>query len=632
MSIIFGLVCDEGAVVDERQLRSLAQATDRYAPDGSFIKAKGRVGMGFQPYLTHERSKLESQPWVDEFGNMIAFDGRLDNHQELCELLEIATGDIADSLLVLKAFRKWSEGCFAHFTGDWSLALWSGQDRSLYLARDHAGTRSLYFERVGSRIRWSTFLESFFTEDGIRPLDASFAISYIAGLPAYDRTPYKGIQSVTPAHFVRFQGTAIVRKEHWQWLQEESLFYSSDGEYEEHFVSLFRQAVERRTGAGSPILAELSGGMDSTAIVCMSDQIRNESPIEPIQKLDTVSYYDDSEPNWNEKKYFEITERHRGKYGVHLCVALAERCFQPPSSDPTLYFVPGGDLCTSQREVEFQNVLDAGGYRVVLSGLGGDEVLGGVPTSDPELGNYLVSGHLTKLLVRSFDWCLIERTPILHQVFKTARYIANVYQHSGRDVGATPKWLGNQESLEQVLGDGTRPMFGKRFRYSPSALSKGLAWWAVMSGIPNSAHNVGVRYEYRFPYLDKDLVNFLYRIPRTQIVRPGRRRSLMRRALKNTVPLEILERPRKGFIRRASTTLFQAERERLQSLFEHSNLEAHGLVDKGLLERILHEDAGATEVWSVLRAGWLELWLQSNSSRLMPSSLRPSIDARSIRA
>ena len=152
MSILFGISRPEGQVVEERELIELAQGTGRFAPDGTFIRATGRIGMGFQPYHTHLRSKLESLPKVDAHGNMLILDGRLDNHLELCELLELPRDKTADSAIILAAFGRWGEDCFSRFVGDWALALWSNADRTLYLARDHAGMRTLYFEQIAGSI------------------------------------------------------------------------------------------------------------------------------------------------------------------------------------------------------------------------------------------------------------------------------------------------------------------------------------------------------------------------------------------------------------------------------------------------------------------------------------------------
>ena len=218
MSIIFGVKAADDLVVEESYLRKLAESTDRYAPDGTFILLSANVGMGFQAYQTHERSRLEVQPLVDPHGNMLTFDGRLDNHEELRESLSLPNQAATDSEIVVAAFRRWGERCFARLTGDWALALWSQRAEELYLARDHAGTRTLYYELREDRILWATYLETFFVERSTRVLDEVYAACYLACRPIRDLTPYKGIHGVPPAHYLRIQKHKISRRPHWNWL------------------------------------------------------------------------------------------------------------------------------------------------------------------------------------------------------------------------------------------------------------------------------------------------------------------------------------------------------------------------------------------------------------------------------
>ena len=137
MSILAGIYRPEGNAMEENELMSLSGATDRYASDGTFVRANGPVGMVFQPFYTHERSGLECRPVAEEHGDMLTFDGRLDNHSELRQQLNIAAADTPDSVIVLKAFERWGEHCFRRLIGDWSLALWSHSERALY-----SGSRS----------------------------------------------------------------------------------------------------------------------------------------------------------------------------------------------------------------------------------------------------------------------------------------------------------------------------------------------------------------------------------------------------------------------------------------------------------------------------------------------------------
>jgi asparagine synthase (glutamine-hydrolysing) len=154
--------------------------------------------MGFQPFYTHERSKLDAQPAMTARGNMLSFDGRLDNHKELHEEVEFPDKAAPDSEIVLAAFDRWGENCFSRLAGDWALVLWSNANRVLYLARDHAGTRTLYYEAAQGRVRWSTHLETFFVDSPAHGIDEAYAASYLAGLPFGELTPYEGIRAVPP--------------------------------------------------------------------------------------------------------------------------------------------------------------------------------------------------------------------------------------------------------------------------------------------------------------------------------------------------------------------------------------------------------------------------------------------------
>src|SRR5579859_1085488 len=318
MSIIFGVSGPHADQGRSRHLERLSRATHRYALDGTFLKAMGRIGMGFQPYYTDEHSRLEKQPLTSGEGTLVVFDGRLDNRDVLCDQLELENSGTPNSSIVLASFQHWGVDCFSRFVGDWALALWCPNEHTLYLSRDHAGTRNLYYEISNGTITWSTCLETFFVDGRARNLEREYARRYLASLPTRDLTPYLGIRSVLPAHYLRLRGQAMDQWPHWSARTDERVEFHSDEEYADRFLFLFEQSVTRRTGPGAPILAELSGGMDSSGIVCISDRLRLREGASSTELLDTISYYDDSEPDWNEKPFFTAVERQRGKSGIHF--------------------------------------------------------------------------------------------------------------------------------------------------------------------------------------------------------------------------------------------------------------------------------------------------------------------------
>jgi len=616
MSILFGVRKAVGETVREEELFDLARATARYAPDGTFVSSIGRVGMVFEPYHTHQRSNLEHRPVRDDVGNLLTFDGRLDNYAELCHLLEIEDDDTSDPSIVLAAFRRWGEACFSKVIGDWALALWSATEQVVYLARDHAGTRSLYYRDAAGVLQWSTCLETFLGNRATYPLDEQYAACYLGLQPVRDLTPYRDIRSVPPAHYLAIGEDRVTKRPHWNWMVREKLCYRSDAEYEEHFLALFKQSVERRTGPGAPILAQLSGGMDSTSIVCISDQLRRlQSP--EVDLIDTVSFYDDSEPNWNEHPYFTIVEDRRGKTGIHIEASFVDRTFEPADTSQGKYLLPGADSLAIRWERKFNDHIGGRGYRAILSGIGGDEVLGGISTPSPELAGYLVAGNFKRLSSKAIAWCLVDRSPLIHMLVDTIKFTGGIYRKSDIDKGQIPPWI-RPHLRETCIGLGKAAgLQHRRIGVSPNAISNGLTWWSVMETLPHLYPAALIRYEYRYPYLDRDLVDFLFRVPREQMVRPGRRRSLMRRALKDIVPAEIVERRRKANLVRGPLRSLDNARGRIEKLLAGSLAVSRGYVDPVQIRYAWDQVTNGRDTrWSMAFARTIgfELWLRARSA------------------
>lgn len=615
MSIIFGLVRGQGSQVVEEDLSVLATATLRYAAEGTSVYVSERVGMGFQPYATHQRSKLETGPLVDALGNSIVLDGRLDNFHELCGLLDIDPHGTSDSQIVLASFARWGEKCFDRLVGDWAVAIWSPRTAHLYLARDHAGTRTLYFTKAAGELRFSTFLETLIHTGSPPILEEAYAALYLTSGSTGDLTPYKGVRSVTPAHVMTF-GEGIERKRpHWNWVVDDRLIYRNDVEYEERFRDLFRRSVQRRTGPGAPVLAHLSGGMDSSSIVCMSDAIRRDEGFAQGNVIDTLSYFNDSEPNWDERPYFTLIERRRGKIGFHIDLSRRERTFEVLAQKEGFYAFPGGDPSILAAEGHLEKITRAHNHKAILSGIGGDELLGGVPNFAYQLSDHLFAGQFADFWRLALASCLLTRTPLLFMLREVLRSTKQLYaEPAGQAVKAMPPWLTPASALIATRSARqTDPQFPSR-RARPSSLAAGSTWWRLLEGMPHLTPGYLVRYEYRYPFLDRDLVDFLLRIPKEQLVRPGRRRSLMRRSLVSIVPTEVLERPRKAYMSRTRANSLIKRAELALQVKERWHLADYGFVNTTALEQALRAVTDHRDMrWvaALTRAAHLEAYLRS---------------------
>ncbi len=612
MSIIFGLLEERGVIVSEPDMKRFAAATERYSTGAASIYLAGSLGMASQPYQSHGRSAAEPGLFRDTHGNIIAFDGRLDNYRELQSQLGIPSEAYPDSRIVLAAFFRWGAASFSRFVGDWAFALWSVKDAALYLARDHAGARTVYFRQHRDALLWSTYLDTFQCCDWPSSLSDDYAACYLTGTPIRDLTPSKGVRSVPPGHYLIFRDGKLSQHPHWDPVVRKTIRYKDDVEYENEFFALFRQSVERRTGPGEPILAQLSGGMDSTAIVCMSDYIRRSAdPEAPI--LDTVSFYDDSEASLNERPYFSITEAKRGKVGTHLDISFSQRTFEPHESVDGVYLFPGADSFAINQESCLYDSISHKGYRSILSGIGGDEVLGGVPVAYPELADYLVSGNMRTLLRQSIAWCLIDRTPLLLQLYETAKYTIGLYAPSKSTSVPVPPWIPAAVRSRARELNGARADLSVRWGIAPHSLANAETWWNIMETLPHLSPQILFRPEYRYPFLDKDLVTYLFSIPPEQLLRPGRRRSLMRRALRHIIPTEILERPRKAYQLRAPLVALMQAHTKVEHAFADSLLADSGLIDASQFRIALNDAARGDPRWrhALFKTIAFELWLKS---------------------
>src|SRR6266850_49501 len=319
MSVQFGRWNFDGQPVDRHYLEKVKPLIAPYGPDDAGSFAKRNIAILYRAFHTTKESWREAQPHVMASGSVITWDGRLDNRAELIRnLRDVLTIGSTDVAIVAAAYERWGTDCFAKLIGDWALSIWDTIKRSLILAKDPVGTRHLYYSIDKGQVTWSTILDPL-----VLFADCSFALNeeYIAGwfsfFPAAHLTPYVGIHSVPPSSSVLIGAGKHTVSKYWDFDPCNTIRYRTDGEYEEHFRAVFGEAVRRRLRSDRPILAELSGGMDSSSIVCMADAIIARGVAE-TPRLDTISFYNDSEPNWNERPYFTKVEDKRGRPGCHI--------------------------------------------------------------------------------------------------------------------------------------------------------------------------------------------------------------------------------------------------------------------------------------------------------------------------
>jgi asparagine synthase (glutamine-hydrolysing) len=613
MSVQFGRWNFEGQPPAPDYFEKVSAALAPYGPDSNEAYSKGGVGILYRAFHTTKESHRETQPHVCSSGAVITWDGRLDNRAELIrELRDILPFDSTDVAIVAAAYERWGADCLAKLIGDWALSIWNPNNSSLTLAKDPIGTRHLYYSFDNNQVTWSTVLDPLVLfADKIFTICEEYVAGWFSYLPAAHLTPYVGIDAVPPSSFVLLRPGKRTISKYWDFDPGKKIRYRTDAEYEEHFRTVFAKAVQRRLRSDRPILAELSGGRDSSSIVCMADTIIADGDAE-TPRLDTLSMYDDAEPNWNERPYFAKVEEKRGRTGWHIDVGAQEK----PTSRLDSKAFPNTSLATpgndGRSSLEFKACLATQGNRVVLSGIGGDEVMGGVPTPTPELQDLLARANFGVLAHQLKVWALQMKKPWLHLFLKAARgffppALVGVpkcmrpapWLHS-RFVKCHWAALAGYPHRVNLLG----PL--PSFQDNVSTL-EGLRRQLGCKALPLEPH-----FEKRYPYLDRGLLELMFMVPLEQLVRPTQRRSLMRRALVGIVPDEILNRKTKAYISRSPLVELSTDWAHFVKMSQNMLSSSLGIVDSESFYAALQKARQGQEgsMLPMMRTIWIEGWLK----------------------
>jgi asparagine synthase (glutamine-hydrolysing) len=582
-----------------------------FGPDGISSYINDNLGVLYFAFHTNEESRSERQPHLSASGALLTWDGRLDNRSDLIrELSAVCSPAVSDAEIVAAAYEAWGTACFAKIIGDWALSIWEPRDQSLILAKDPIGTRHLYYSFNRRQISWCTVLDALVCLDQKRPaLDEEYIAGWLSSFPAADLTPYIGIRAVRPSCFVQLDGKGEIIRKYWDFDPSRRTRYRADTDYEEAFRHHFGEAVRRRLRSDRSILAELSGGMDSSAIVCMADSLMSKGTWQT--SLDTISYYDDSEPNWDDRVYFERVEAQRGRVGCHIDFASHEG-FEVPAESHSFSAIPDCSGMPLAVRKEISACMTSQGNRVLLSGIGGDEFTGAVPTPVPELQDELAGFRLRAFCLQLKRWALNKRKPWFYLFFEAVSgFLPSRAFGLSKGIPPAP-WLNPQfvrQHQEATAGYPSRiRVRGPRpsFQHHLSTIE------ALRRQFACEARSATPCHEVNYPFLDRDFLEWIFSVPVNQLTRPGHRRSLMRRALVGIVPDEVLNRRRKAFSSRAPRASVLASWTHLVERYPKIITDLSNIIDTTILQEMIRDLRNDSQIPIVklVRTLILISWLQ----------------------
>ena len=617
MSVQFGTWNFEGEPPAPDYVEKVSATLAPYGPDSNESYSKGGVRILYRAFHTTKESRCEKQPCISPSGAVITWDGRLDNRADLIsELRGSLTVNSTDVAILAAAYEKWDANCLGKLIGDWALSIWNPGKCSLILAKDPIGTKHLYYSFDHKQLTWSTILDPLVLFAG-----KTFEIcqEYIAGwfaimFPAAHLTPYVGIQAVPPSSSVLLRPGKCIVSKYWDFDPSKRIRYRADAEYEERFRSALATAVQRRLRSDHPVLAELSGGMDSSSIVCMADVVIAQGRAQ-CPRLDTITWYDESQPNWGELPHFTKVEEKRGRTGHHINAAAFKEDHSPipfgtEFASDRLAATPIPNSRRSQFFRQNAAYIKSQGYRSILSGIGGEVTGDGVPTPTPEFQNLLARARFVTLARQLKAWAAKMRKKRLPLLWYAVRGFA--LQDIPEYVNPAAPWF--------------HPDFTHRNRAAFRGYSSRIKLLGPLPSFQDHIDKLSTTQRFvascglnsellcdiRYPYYDRDLLEFMYAIPREQTVRVGQRRSLMKRALVGIVPDEILNRKKKEAVPQESPKGSPKELPHLPEIGQHIVSGAIGIVDLDRFAEALQKLRRNEDVpiGSLNRTLTLESWLR----------------------
>jgi asparagine synthase (glutamine-hydrolysing) len=312
VSRIVALLNRDGRPARPDTLRQLIAPLRHSAADGPRFWVSGAAGLAYQ-CLRFSSSLDEIQPAVQPPSIAVCFDGRLDNREELIHMLSADltadAADLSDAALVLACYRRFGDGFATHLNGDFAIAVGDVEQRRLLLARDIVGVRPLYYWTSGRTAVAASEIKAILAHPEVeaQPDNDALADFLIGGDPHESRlTCFRDIIRVLPGFTVIVTPERVQELRHWDFDPTRQIRLASVGEYAEALRELFEKAVLRRLRSADRVAVTVSGGLDSSAVLCQAEKLRQAGS--PVAQAFGISQVFPDGTTADEKRYLPEIE------------------------------------------------------------------------------------------------------------------------------------------------------------------------------------------------------------------------------------------------------------------------------------------------------------------------------------
>ena len=560
--------------------------------------------------------RRDVQPLIDTAARVaVVADCRLDNRESLRSELSLAA-EATDSRLLLAGYQRWGEDVGQHLRGDFAGVFWDWGKQLCVAVRDPLAVKPLFHARPAGRLVVGSDVE--IVLQLIRPApipDDRAVVEHLLWEYASPERTFWAAVSRLPGGHVLVEGEAQVRRIQRYWTPNpRARRFSATGEVHEELRRLFFQSVERRLDSDGPVLAHLSGGLDSSLTVCVADQIRRQRK-ERLLRIGTVSQRFPDSP-WDEGDFIQAVTDWTGLENTQWDGGTAEfRDLARP-----VLAGPGMATARSSGSAGDLEIARQKDVHVLLSGDGGDQL--GMPSG---VTDDTARRHPIDFLMETLRRPNLSVRSKLARAQRIARLFVpvSVKQTLGisRYRRQLPDWL--QPRWRGVVGDIVASLYPTRFERGFEHSVQRAHWRDLTSARIGMALDLQQRsgaehgVEFRFPFFDQDLVEFVLSIPPQHWPSEAPGARLHRESMGDLVPPSIRERRTKAIFSGAIGRFLSRAAPLINALFHEGDWISARYVRRTEAQSLLRR-ALADENW---QARWRE-WQQVRAIATLEAWLR----------
>lgn len=636
------MVSRAGNPISANQIARMRDTMEHRGPDDSGIWLReplGDVGLAHRRLAIVDLTPAGHQPMANEDGSVrVTFNGEIYNHRQLRAELE-ATGHVfrsrCDAEVLVHLYEEHGDSMVDHLIGMFAFAIWDERNQCMLVARDRLGIKPLYWYDDGETFACASEIKALLPLLNRREVDNVALLHYLTfvAVPA-PRTLFYNVSKLPASSrlIITRNGRGPLEK-YWDPIgNRAALDGSTDSELESELRMRLERSIERRMMSDVPVGVFLSGGVDSsTNVALMSRLVDHEINTFSIAFRDD---HDHNELDWARSvatrfgtRHHEVTIDHKDLWGFLPQLVYHQ---DEPIADPVcvpLYFVA--------------KLAKDNGVTVVHVGEGADETLAGYPTyveahrilSGPWKRFRALPHPLRSLAARSAAAMLADRPG--YQIHREA--LVRAAQREGR-----LWWGGAIAFYEEGLRDITTDSFRASINGAPSR--------EVVASIDRDAVDMGASrdldrliyqdlrlrlpelllmrvdkltmansVEARVPFLDHELVELAMALPTAAKIRDGVGKQILKRAMGDVLPQELLWRPKQGFGTPLSSWLRGPLGSELETRLARSRINELGALRPSGVSKLLalHRSGRAErsfQLWNILNlAVWFDHWIAGDA-------------------